>query len=100
MVLVRGGSGRELLAHQELHPAVLRPAEIGTVTAQGLLLAEAPDADPGGIDPVRDERVADDGRSTLAESLVVLGGAALVGKALEQEPIAVGLEPCSVGVEL
>src|SRR5262245_18854756 len=92
-------SVRELLAHQELHPAILRPAEIRPIVTQGLLLAEAPDADPGGVDPVRDERVADDGCSTLTESLVVLRGTALVGKALEQHLIAIGLEPGRVGIE-
>src|SRR5262249_59565762 len=90
---------RNLLAHQELHPAVLRPAGIATLGAQGVLLAVAPDADPRSIDAVRDESVANGGRPTLTEGLVVLRGAALVGKTFEQELIAVGLEPRSVGVE-
>src|SRR5207249_3015332 len=70
--------------HQEVGPAVLRPARLVLLRTDRLLCPEAHDRYALGRDATRDEVVAGRARPALAEGEVVLGGAALVAVPLDQ----------------
>src|SRR4051794_2649390 len=96
-----GASAEELLLFdQEARAAILRPARLGLLGADGTLFTIADHRDAGGLDALRDEVVHRRARTALTQTEVVLVGAALVAVAFDQhELIAVLLEPRGVRVE-
>src|SRR6266850_806111 len=79
---------------------VAAPAFLGALFAQRALLAVTDDRHPVGADTAGGEVVGGGLRATLAETEVVLGGAALVAMAFDEEDRGrVCLEPRRVPIE-
>src|SRR5258708_36243455 len=79
--------------------AVLLPASLGALHAEGLLLAEADGAEAVGGNAKRDEILLDGARAAVAQTQVVFRGAALVAMTFHGhlEPRICFQEGCRLG---
>ena len=95
-----GRPGTLLGGDEEVRAAVLLPAVFRLLGAEGALLAVGDGADPGRVDAERDQVLAGRVCAPVAEREVVLGRAAVVAVAFDQELRArVRLQPVGVGGE-
>src|SRR5690348_727342 len=97
--------GRALLRRRtggehQMSPPIGLPASLVLLGTEGLFLAVADGADVGSIHAQLDQVVLDRVGATVAETHVVLGAAAIVAMALDDEiDIGVGLEEGGVGLQ-